>query len=306
MLLRIVTASLIAMSLLNTEGCSSEQSVQAALGLERTLSGLERKHTEIDGHIVYYLEGGSGEPIVMLHGFGGDADNWTRFSRYLTKDYRVIAPDLPGFGDSSRITTASYSIPKQVERIRQLLDQQGIAKAHLVGNSMGGYIAAWFAATYPDRVKSLALFDTAGINSPTQSPFLKAVSSGKNMLIIDDPERYGDFLKLIFADPPYLPDFMKHYFAQKSYDHREFNRKIFKELWDQQLPLEPELPKIKAKTLIVWGDQDKVLDVSSVPVLQQGLKQVPTKVVILPGVGHLPMLEQPGATADRYRAFIGS
>lgn len=302
---RFLAILLLSLSLFELAGCSTEQTVHAAIGFERTLSGLDRNHAEIDGHTVYYLEGGSGETVVMLHGFGGDADNWTRFSRHLTDDYHVIAPDLPGFGESSRLPAASYGVRQQVERVRLLLDQKGIDKVHIGGNSMGGYIAAWFAATYPERVKSLALFDAAGINSPTLSPVLKQIlDGGSNRLIIDDPARFDDFLQLIFADPPYIPGFFKDYLAQKAYGNSAFNRKIFDELWSQHLPLEGELPKIKARTLIVWGDQDRVIDISSVPVLQQGLKQVETRAVILPGVGHVPMVERPAETAKAYRTFI--
>jgi pimeloyl-ACP methyl ester carboxylesterase len=107
-------------------------------------------------------------------------------------------------------------------------------------------------------------------------------------------------------DPPYIPGMARDVLADKALAHREFNRKVFAELQQQQLDLAPYLPKIKAPTLLLWGDQDRVIDISSIEVFQRNLTSAKTSVSILPNIGHLPMLEQPGETAKRYSAFLGS
>jgi pimeloyl-ACP methyl ester carboxylesterase len=113
-----------------------------ALKPERKRSGLVRKEITLTNGLHYvYLEGGHGETLVLLHGFGGNKDTFTRVARYLTNDYRVIIPDIIGFGESLKPTKVDYSPPAQVERLRVLFQALGIAKLYLGGNSMGGQIA---------------------------------------------------------------------------------------------------------------------------------------------------------------------
>lgn len=281
------------------------RSTPALLQLERVAAGLRRRRVQIDGHAVQYLEGGHGDAIVLLHGFGSSSDLWPRFARHLRHDRRVIAPDLPGFGESSRLPNASYSVERQAERIIALADALGLAQFDLVGSSMGGYIAAFLAAHYPERLRSLALIGAVGVEAPVLSPFFRNLAAGENTLIVDDPQRYPALLALVYAKAPTPPRFMLNYFARRAFEQRHFNRKVFDELWRQQRPLQPLLPAVQARTLLLWGDQDQIADPSSIPLFQQGLQQAPTSTVILPGVGHLPMQEQPRQSANHYRAFLG-
>src|SRR5690606_29500095 len=132
--------------------------------IEQQRAGLSHEQLSVHNLNIHYYRGGpaSGETLILLHGFAADKDNWLRFSRHLTQDYRVIAVDLPGFGESD-LPPGSYDVGTQAERLANILDALGIRQAHVLGNSMGGHIAALFAARYPDRVHSLALFDNAGI-----------------------------------------------------------------------------------------------------------------------------------------------
>lgn len=306
MLRRSLTAVAIALSLSLTAGCSKESVVESALQLEQKVSRLERKTIKLGDHDIVYLEGGKGPTILMLHGITADSGNWTRFARHFTDKYHVVIPDLPGFGDSSRIQSASYSIPAQSERVHQLMQALGVQQFHLVGNSMGGYIGAYYAAHYPQQVQTLGLFDAAGVDSPNKTTFMKELLAGNNLMLPKNREDFGRVLKLVMEDPPYIPGMARDVLADKALTHREFNRKVFAELQQQQLDLAPYLPKIKAPTLLLWGDQDRVIDISSIEVFQRNLTSAKTSVSILPNIGHLPMLEQPGETAKRYSAFLGS
>ena len=88
--------------------------------------------------------------MVLLHGFGGDKSAWVRVSRYLTPHFRMVAPDIPGFGESSQDPSAHYGIVEQVERIDAFVHSLGLGTVHLGGNSMGGAIAGVYAARHPD------------------------------------------------------------------------------------------------------------------------------------------------------------
>ncbi|MFA9218707.1 MAG: alpha/beta fold hydrolase, partial [Sphingomonadaceae bacterium] len=168
----LAVALLLLLALMAYERLAPLAAAQQGLRLERWRSGLRLGQVQIPGFDLPYLEGGHGAPLVLIHGFAGDKDNFTRVARFLTPHYRVICPDLPGFGDSTRRTDASYSIAEQVERLRALLDQLAPGRVHLGGNSMGGFIAAQFAATYPERVASLWLLDAAGTEAAQSSDIL--------------------------------------------------------------------------------------------------------------------------------------
>jgi pimeloyl-ACP methyl ester carboxylesterase len=109
-------------------------------------------------------------------------------------------------------------------------------------------------------------------------------------------------MALVFVNPPSLPYPIEKVLTQTALANRKFYEKELKEIGPDFLSLEKELPNIKAQTLILWGDQDKVLDVSSVPVFEKGLKN--HKTVIIKDCGHIPMLEKPQETATQYIDFI--
>ena len=120
----------------------------------RRLAGLQAKTIRVQGQTFPYLVGGSGDPLVLVHGFTADKDTWGAVARHLTAQYTVIAPDLPGFGDTVRDPNANYSLDTQVENLRVFVQSMGLKRVHLGGNSMGGVVAV-YAAKYPQEVASL-------------------------------------------------------------------------------------------------------------------------------------------------------
>ncbi|WP_395503442.1 alpha/beta fold hydrolase [Ectopseudomonas mendocina] len=274
--------------------------------IEQYRAGLSHEQLAVHNLNIHYYQGGpaSGETLVLLHGFAADKDNWLRFSRHLTKDYRVIALDLPGFGDSD-LPPGSYDVGTQAERLANILDAMGIQQAHVLGNSMGGQIAALYAARYPDRVRSLALFANAGIDSPNKSELYQLLIRGEpNPLVVKQPQDFEKLLWFVFVEPPYLPESLKHYLGERSMAKAEHYDLVFKQLVERSIPLEPELTKIQAPTLLLWGKQDRVLDVSSIEIMKPLLRN--SSVVIMDNVGHAPMLERPEASALLYREFLQS
>ena len=144
--------------------------VDFALNATRKQSGLVRKELTLPNGVHYaYLEGGQGKPLMLLHGFGGNKDTFTRVSRFLVKHYRVIIPDIIGFGESAHIQHTDYSPSAQVERLRLLSEALNLKDLHLGGNSMGGQIALLYSALYPTEVNSLWLLSPAGVWSAPKS-----------------------------------------------------------------------------------------------------------------------------------------
>lgn len=272
--------------------------------VERQRAGLTLKQIGVGDLNIHYYEGGpsNAETILMVHGFAANKDNWLRFARYLSQDYRVIALDLPGFGASSK-PLGSYDIGTQTERLADVIDALELTQPHLIGNSMGGHISALYAARYPQNTRSLALLDNAGISSPQPSELRQRLQrSEPNPLVVRSPDDFQRLLEFVFVQPPYLPPSLKHYFAEQAISNSAHYDTVFAHLTERYIPLEPQLAKILAPTLIIWGAEDRVLDVSSVAVMQPLLRH--SSAVILPETGHAPMIERPELTAQHYRAFL--
>ncbi len=282
-----------------------EQTAKLGISAERSFSGLGYRTAVIGEETWHYLEGGpiDAEVVLLLHGFGGDKDNWTRFSRSLTEKYRVIAPDLPGFGESSRHQEWDYTLPSQRNRVYGFVAALGIERFHVIGHSMGGHLAALYTHKHSTQVLSVALFNNAGIVAPGESDMQRALAGGDNPLVVETEEDFERLLDFASAKPPFIPWPVKGVLAQQAVNNGEFNQLIFESLMtDRSSNLEPILADIEAPALILWGEYDRLTDVSAVDVMRPLLPEA--DVVIMKNTGHLPMLEHPGETAGHYLEFL--
>lgn len=272
------------------------------ISLERFSSGLRRRAIQVNDHRIIYSEGGKGEPVVLVHGFNASADTWNRFAGRLTKRYHVVAPDLPGWGASTRLENESYGYTKQVERLHQFFALLGLRHVHLIGHSMGGFIASAYAAQYPEEVITLTLMAPHGVVEPQPSDLALSVAKGDNWLVADSPQAFDRLLNNVFAKRPYIPGLVLKYLARRTIQGSTKSAQIFAEMQVNDPPLEERLPRIKAPALVIWGDQDRVLHVSSLDVFKQGIRN--SEVLVLRGCGHMPMAENTQACADAWQAFL--
>ena len=278
-----------------------EAAFKLAMDAQRRSADLVKKEVQVDDHRIVYLEGGNGETIVLLHGFGGYKDQWTAFAKYL-KGYHLVIPDVPGFGESSRIPTDRYDVESQVGRIKRFVEVLKLDKFHMAGNSLGGTFTATYGAKYPEKVLTLALLDPGGAPSQKKSEFLMQLEKGNNMLLGNSAQDFDKLIALIFVKPPTIPASFKKVMVADWIAHAEFNKKIWNDLKLFQFSLAPALPLIQAPVLIIWGDQDKVLDIGGVAFLEKNLRNY--KTVIMKDTGHCPMLERPEETAKVYISFL--
>lgn len=269
---------------------------------ERSKAGFEEHTVHAAGHKIIYLEAGDGETLLLVHGFGGDKDNWTRMAAHLTDEYRVVAPDLPGFGESDRIEEENYSIQNQTKMLAAFIEELGLEEFHLAGNSMGGWISAWYAVHYPGQVLTLTLLNAAGVTSPEKSEHLINLERGYNALLVEDIDDYTRLIEFMFVNPPYIPGPVRRHFAEAAVESRDFNEKIWEDIRSDMLHLEPHLGRIRAPVFILWGDTDRVIHVSSVEVFEEGIKN--SESLIMKDTGHLPMIERPAKTAEAVEDFI--
>ncbi|MCE5211920.1 MAG: alpha/beta hydrolase [Deltaproteobacteria bacterium] len=278
-----------------------QKATALALDVERMRSGLERKEIDLPNNLHYvYLEGGKGEPLILLHGFGANKDNFTRVARYLTPHYRVIIPDHIGFGESSHLQEADYSALTQASRIKILAQALGITKAHVGGSSMGGHISMMYAFLYPDDVKSLWLIDPGGVWTAPHSELREIINkTGKNPLMAKNEEQFTDIFKYVMEDHPFIPRPILNVMAQERIANYNLEERIFKQLSDDSA--ERYVKDIQTPTLIVWGDKDRVLNPAAADVLHKLMPN--SQVVLMKGLGHLPMIEQPHLCAEDYLKF---
>ncbi len=277
--------------------------VDWSVSSDRKNAGLVEKSIQVGDHHIAYLEGGSGKDptVVLLHGFGANKDNWLHFARYLKDGYHVVIPDLPGFGDSSKIIAQKYDVDTQTARIHEFAAKLGLMKFHIAGNSMGGVISGLYAANYPDDVLSLGLLNPGGIIDREPSGLSRSLASGVNPLVIEKPADFDRMVDFLFARPPVIPSFAKSVLAERAMDASDFNKKVFAEATPRD-QLEKRLPDIKVRTLVIWGDTDRIFPPSSAYVIGGAVKNA--QILIMKDCGHIPMVERPEETARHYIAFI--
>ena len=274
-----------------------------ATKLVRRTAGLKLAATQVDGHRVAYLHGGQGEPLLLLHGFGANKEHWAMVARLLTPHFRVIAPDLPGFGDSSRHDAAQYGVEQQLARIAAFARAVGVEWFHLGGNSMGGYLATLYALRHPEQVKSLWLLAPAGVLSAEPSDMMRLLEAGDNPLVATDMAAFDRLAELCFCKQPYVPTQFKKPLLASAITEAAFNTKIFGEMFSAPVALEERVEGLVPRTLVVWGDDDRVLHCSALDILRPLLRE--GEFILMRNMGHVPMIERPAETALDFLRFHG-
>jgi pimeloyl-ACP methyl ester carboxylesterase len=273
----------------------------------------ELKTTEIDGIPFNYIDVGSGErePVVLVHGLGGQWQNWLENIPRLAQNRRVVAMDLPGFGltpepeDDEKITITRYG-----RWVNELANRLELGEVDLVGNSMGGYIAAEVAIQFPERVSQLVLVSAAGISSAEviQAPIL-TLGRMAAALAANSVTRYRHLAarpvtrhlslalvarhpRLLKADLAYegffkgggKPGFAEALRASLDYDFRD------------------RLPEVKVPTLIVWGEKDSIIPTRDADEFERLIED--SRKVVMKDTGHVPMAERPQAFNDVLVEFL--
>ena len=277
------------------------------LAANRATAGLNEKTVSAAQHTIHYLDsgqrGGEGVPVLLLHGIFAEKDHWVDFARALPGSYRIVAPDLPGFGESGRHDGQAYDYDAQVRRLLAFMDALGIAQAHLAGSSMGGTIAALLAIQHPGRVQSVAFIGSPhGIRSPRASQMDRQIDAGRAPLVARDREEFDAMMKLVFAQPPFLPYPILKSAQMDALRLAGSNQR----LWNAQLKdrylLDARIAQLKQPVFALWGADDQVFDVSGAVVLRDRLPQA--RIITVPGVGHLPMMEKPRDSAAAYAGYL--
>lgn len=286
---------------------------RAFTGLARRVAGVKRGETVIEGvHVPYFvrkrprwLGATAREPVVLVHGFGGDKEGWLLMASMLGRRHSLVILDLPGFGAAGAIPKRAASAGAQASVVAALLDELGFARAHLVGNSMGGGISLRFAADYPKRAASMTLIGSVG-PLIEKSELLHALDRGENPLITDGPDDLERLLRFVAERAPPSSRAMRRHLGHERYARRDALVDLF-DGWNSPQPgqgVPTELASIATPALVIHGERDRVIHPSTGKALAEQLPNA--RLEILHGIGHVPMMETPKITAELFDRFVAS
>ncbi|AYE93617.1 2-hydroxy-6-ketonona-2,4-dienedioic acid hydrolase [Mycobacterium paragordonae] len=280
-----------------------------------TSTELAEQTVVVDGQPIFYAEIGTGMPVVLLHGGGPGASGVTNYARNidaLARRFRVIVPDMPGYGRSTKTLDQSDPFGSLADSIRGLLDQLGVEAAHLVGNSYGGAAALRLALDTPDRVAKLVLMGPGGIGTTRALP-----TAGLKSLLSyyggDGPsrEKLANFIRTYLVyESDSVPDALIDLRYEASIDPEVVASPPLRRpsglrtLWRMDLTRDARLRHLQTPTLVLWGRDDKVNRPAGGPML---LNMMPNaELVMTSHTGHWLQWERAELFNDLVHEFLQS
>ena len=273
--------------------------------LERTI--------QVDGVPTRYLSAGTGPPLLLLHGAGDNARDWSSVLPLLGRSHQVLAPDLPGYSPGSTPAT-DYSPARLARFVARFLDAVGVDRAAVAGNSLGGLAALQLALTEPERVTALCLVDSAGLGRAVNPALVAQRLPGIGELaIVVGRRRLGAALRavaralLLFGRPWRAPRswLVEQYRAARQPGFLEATVASLRAVlgpFGQRQVLTRRLPQLAMPTLIVWGTADRVIPVSHG---RRAARRVARGgLVELSRCGHAPQVECPQRFAEALDRFL--
>lgn len=266
----------------------------------------DERFVTVDGSQVYVEQWGAGEPVLLIHGFGGSSHNWARVAEELADRYRLVAPDLRGFGWSERPPDRdAYSFDNQVATVLGVLDALEVERAHVVGHSYGGGVALWLASRHPQRVRSLTLIGStfpgtefeSGRRLPSAGPLTPLAV--RWML---RPSFLRNALESSYFDPGKVDDALVEEYRDRL--RVEGVNRAFRGLTAKSSRPQGsiDLDALEIPTLVLWGAEDPLLPAESG---QRFAEAIPNGTfVAIPNCGHTPMEETPEAFVAALEPFL--
>jgi pimeloyl-ACP methyl ester carboxylesterase len=279
----------------------------------------ESQFIELNGMQVHVRIVGEGEPVILLHGSFASLHTWDAWQQAMSPYYQTISLDFPGHGLTGPDPLKRYSTKDYSELVYALAQKLNLSQYHVAGNSMGGGVALQHASDYPGKVLSLNLIDSGGAPSAdrgtSDSTTQKKVNAGGAWIF--QVARHPVFSKLLLScTPKFLFTLnMEQVYGDDSkitdevttryYELmlREGNRQATLDRLSQPRTSNIQFERLTMPTLILWGAEDTWIPLAQGKRLQQALPGA--NLVILDGVGHVPMEESPTETVAEYLSFLG-
>lgn len=282
------------------------QPMQPYHGLEKHAHRIHLPKSNLE--IFYYDTDRNDLPkMILVHGLGDDADTWRHLIEPLSEQWRVIAPDLPGYGRSQK-PPIKYSLTYFSQVLLELINELGIKQPCWVGNSLGAILSSNIALISPEQVKSLVLIDGAMLQAEKQSINLMNIlflipGIGKWLYnrLRNDPQAAYETLRPFYYDLDALPDeerkFLNYRVNQRVWDDQQRDaylstlRNMVLSLIGQQTVIQEKLSEVSIPTLIIWGEADQIYSLKNGELLNQVLPN--SEMITFPQTGHLVQQERP-------------
>ena len=273
----------------------------------------ELKYLELHGDRIAYRDAGSGETVLLIHGMAGSSDTWRAVIPQLAKKYRVVAPDLLGHGKSDK-PRGDYSLGAFAVWLRDLLDELGVTRATIVGQSLGGGVAMQFVYQHPDYCQRLVLISSGGLGPDVgwTLRLLSAPGAELIMPIIAPPPvlKAGNKLRSWFSSAgiqsPRGAEMWSAYSSFADSQTRQAFLRTLRSVVDyrgqavsalNRLHMASELP-----IMAIWGDKDQIIPVAHAYAAHDARPE--SRLEVLEGVGHFPQVERPTEVVDLIDDFI--
>lgn len=257
-------------------------------------------YVAVDGYRIRYLSGGdSGDSLVLLHGLGASAERWNPVVPFLKRHFRLIVPDIVGFGYSDK-PAVDYTMDLFVDFVRKFFDAMGISNAHVMGSSLGGQISAEFVLDNGDRVKRLILVSptgTANTMTATLNRYVTAAMYPNSDFVWDT---FGSIGMIPKEDPyQFVDDFVRR---MRLPNAKMAFLSTLLGLRDSS-NIHNRLHRIRAPTMLVWGGMDTMIpEIHS----KHFTSLIPDCVYMnMPESGHAPFTEHPKIFYGHVRKFFG-
>ena len=262
---------------------------------------------ELDGMKVHYrLNGDSGETVVLIHGTASSLHTWEGWTKELEKKYRVVSFDLPAFGITGPEPNGVYTRERYLKFIDDVLNALEIDSCYMAGNSFGGYLTWSYAAHHPDRVKKIAILNSSGYprgDQPTPISFKMQKQEWLKPIITNITPRFlvEKSVKVVYYDDSKITDGLVTRYMELLL--REGNRAGFMGK-TQQITYDyvDEIKQVQCPTLIMWGDQDILVNVDAAPRFHEDIPN--SELLIYENMGHVPMEEIPEQSVIDFMAFL--
>jgi pimeloyl-ACP methyl ester carboxylesterase len=275
----------------------------------------EMRYLDLHGERVAYRDVGTGETLLLIHGMAGSSATWRAVIPELSKKFRVLAPDLLGHGESTK-PRGDYSLGAFAASLRDLLDELGISRATVVGQSLGGGVAMQFTYQHRDYCQRLALISSGGLG-PDLNWILRILSApGAELVlpvvaprpVLNVGNKLGSWLKSVGVQSPRASEMWSAYSSLADQQTRQAFLRTLRSVVDYRGQAVSALGKIHVShglpTLLIWGEEDRIIPVAHGYAAHDAVPG--SRFEVLPGVGHFPHVESPAAVVDILDDFINT
>lgn len=276
--------------------------------MTQAIAAPESRFVDVDGLRIHYRETGSGSPLVMLHGTGPGASGWSNFQLTVPAfagDHRVIVPDLPRYGKSSKVAIRGPRLTLLSGIIARFMDQVGAERADFIGNSMGGQVAMKLAIDQPARVRRLVAIGSPPLRASSMSP-----SPAEGIRMIEgyykgsgpSPEKMRAIVQALVYDQRFATEEVIQARYEASVDPEAIAANAGPP-WEKE-NLEGQLERLQAPVLLIWGQDDRFahLDIA----LRMVRELVNARLLVFSRCGHWAQVEHAAEFNSAVRSFLAT